>query len=65
MSLFRRSEEPSSVIRAVLAGTGPASSRGRGLKAVLIAIGGLAGVTAASAGISSLRRREEKTKDVS
>ncbi len=32
---------------------------GRGLKAVLIAVGSLAGVTAASAGISALRRREK------
>jgi hypothetical protein len=59
MSLLGRSEEPSSVISSILAGTGTDSGSGRRLKAVLIAIGGLAGVTAASAGISSLRRRQE------
>jgi hypothetical protein len=62
MSLLRRSEDPSGAIRSILAGTG-ASGSGLRLKAVLIAIGGLAGVTAASAGISSLRRRKEGAKD--
>jgi hypothetical protein len=63
MNLFKRSEEPSSVISSILAGTATASGRGRGLKAVLIGIGGLAGITAASAGISSLRRREKAKAD--
>jgi hypothetical protein len=38
---------------------------GTGVKAVVIAFAGLAGVTAASAGISSLRRRQKKPKDAS
>lgn len=63
MSLFGRSEEPFDLIRSVFPGTGTASGRGRRLKAVLVAIGGLAGITAASAGISSLRRREEAKAD--
>jgi hypothetical protein len=37
----------------------PLPQRGRALKAGAIAVGGLAGLTALSAGISSLRRRAE------
>jgi hypothetical protein len=49
MSLFsRKSDQP---------------AWGKNLKALLIAVGGLAGVTAASAGISSLRRRQGEAKD--
>ena len=36
---------------------------GKGLKRALIAVAGLAGLTAGSAGISSLRRREEGARD--
>jgi hypothetical protein len=36
----------------------PGGSSGRALKAGLIAVGGLAGLTAGSAGISSLRHKE-------
>lgn len=36
---------------------------GKGLKRGLIAAGGLVGLTAGSAGISSLRRRKEGTRD--
>jgi hypothetical protein len=36
---------------------------GKALKAGLIAAGGLAGLTAGSAGISSLRRRREGARD--
>jgi hypothetical protein len=45
----------------------PPSSRysGMGLKAVVVALAGLAGLTAASAGISSLRRRQKEPKDAS
>ena len=43
--------------------TSATAASGVGLKAILITIAGLAGVTAASAGISSLRRRQEKLKD--
>jgi hypothetical protein len=49
----------SSGIKSVLAGAGS----GRALKAGVIAAGGLAGLTAASAGISSLRRREQGARD--
>jgi hypothetical protein len=45
--------------KSVLAG----ASRGKALKAGVIAAGGLAGLTAASAGISSLRRRMEGASD--
>ncbi len=41
----------------------PASGAGKALTAGVIAVGGLAGLTAASAGISSLRRREEAGGD--
>ena len=46
-------------MRSFLAG----GAAGKRLKGVLITIGGLAGITAASARISSLRRREEEAKD--
>ncbi len=36
---------------------------GKGMKRGLIAAGGLAGLTAGSAGISSLRRRKEGARD--
>jgi hypothetical protein len=45
--------------KSVLAGASP----GNALKAGVIAAGGLAGLTAASAGISSLRRRMEGARD--
>jgi hypothetical protein len=45
--------------KSVLAGAGS----GKALKAGVIAAGGLAGLTAASAGISSLRRRMEGARD--
>jgi len=41
----------------------PDVGSGKTLKAALIAAGGLAGLTAASAGISSLRRHREGTRD--
>ena len=41
----------------------PSVGTGRALKTGLIAAGGLAGLTAASAGISSLRRRGEGASD--
>ena len=41
----------------------PSVDSGKATKAGLIAAGGLAGLTAASAGISSLRRRTEGTRD--
>ncbi len=43
----------------------PSVGAGRAVKTGLIAAGGLAGLTAASAGISSLRRRVEATTDES
>ena len=43
--------------------SGLPSSAGGALKTGLIAAGGLAGLTAASAGISSLRRRGEAASD--
>ena len=43
----------------------PSVNAGRAVKTGLIAAGGLAGLTAASAGISSLRRRVEGTTDES
>jgi hypothetical protein len=72
MRLFNRKSRPqrvletvsdsldvSSGIKTVLAGAGS----GKALKGGLIAAGSLAGLTAASAGISSLRRRQEGTRD--
>jgi hypothetical protein len=41
----------------------PGGSTGRALKAGLIAFGGLAGLTAGSAGISSLRDHREGARD--
>ena len=41
----------------------PGAGSGKALKAGLIAAGGLAGLTAGSAGISSLRRRREGASD--
>jgi hypothetical protein len=41
----------------------PSVDSGKALKAGLIAAGGLAGLTAGSAGISSLRRRTEGARD--
>jgi len=41
----------------------PDLNAGKGLKRGLIAAGGLAGLTAGSAGISSLRRRKEGARD--
>lgn len=41
----------------------PGAGSGKALKTGLIAAGGLAGLTAGSAGISSLRRRSEGAKD--
>jgi hypothetical protein len=41
----------------------PAGGSGKALKASLIAAGGLAGLTAGSAGISSARRRREGARD--
>ena len=66
MSVRKRDEEPLGAIRAFLASGGPSSgptTQGRGLKAALIALAGLAGVTAASAGISALRRRKGDAKN--
>lgn len=41
----------------------PTGGAGKAVKAGLIAAGGLAGLTAGSAGISSLRRRKEGARD--
>ena len=41
----------------------PGGGSGKALKAGLIAAGGLAGLTAGSAGISSLRRHREGARD--
>ena len=41
----------------------PGASSGKALKAGLIAVGGLAGLTAGSAGISSLRHHREEARD--
>jgi hypothetical protein len=41
----------------------PSGGSAKTLKAGLIAAGGLAGLTAGSAGISSLKRRSEGTRD--
>ena len=43
----------------------PRGGPGKALKAGLIAVGGLAGLTAGSAGISSLRRHKEGERDAS
>ena len=64
MGILSRHDEPGSIFRSVILGedSGPGRSVLGTVKAVAIAIGGLAGVTAASAGISALRKREEKAK---
>jgi hypothetical protein len=51
--------EVPSGIKSGLPGKGP----GKAVKTGLVAAGGLAGLTAASAGISSLRRRREGAED--
>jgi hypothetical protein len=62
-----KNDELIGVIRPLIEGMvdGKRSPQRRGWKTALVAVGGLAGVTAASAGISSLRRREEQAKDSS
>lgn len=67
MSILRGNDGPIGVIRSLVADMvdGEAPPQRRGWKTALVALGGLAGVTAASAGISSLRRREEQAKDSS
>jgi hypothetical protein len=67
VSILKGNDEPIGVIRSLIANMvdGQPSPQRRGWKTALIALGGLAGVTAASAGISSLRRREEQAKDSS
>lgn len=47
-------------IKSSLPGVGP---RSKALKTGMLAAGGLAGLTAGSAGISSLRRRKEGARD--
>jgi hypothetical protein len=48
---------------SALTGDEPAQRSTMGaLKAIAVAVGGLAGIAAASAGISALRRREEQAK---
>lgn len=57
-------EDATSILRSVIAGDEPGRSRSTmgTVKAIAVAIGGLAGLTAASAGISALRRREERAR---
>ena len=61
----RRSTTRSTMCRAGSSPDLPSVGAGRAVKAGLIAAGGLAGLTAGSAGISSLRRRIEGTTDES
>ena len=70
MRLFNRKSQLQRLADTVMDGLdGPSGlkpsmpSPGKGVKAGLIAAGGLAGLTAASAGISSLRRRKEGASD--
>lgn len=67
MSILKGNDRPIGVIRSLIADMvdGDTPPQRRGWKTALVALGGLAGVTAASAGISSLRRREEQAKDSS
>jgi hypothetical protein len=65
MRLWNRNSEPERALKSTQDSLGALSgslTRGRILMAGLIA-GGVAGLTAASAGISSLRRRVEGARD--
>lgn len=65
MKLLNRNSEPERALKSAQESLGPLSgslTRDRILLAGLIA-GGVAGLTAASAGISSLRRRVEGARD--
>jgi hypothetical protein len=65
MRFLRRKSGTERLLETVmdsLAAVGGSLTRGKALKAGLIA-GGVAGLTAGSAGISSLRRRLEGTRD--
>lgn len=57
-------EDAASILRSLTAGNELGRSRSTmdAVKAIAVAIGGLAGITAASAGISALRRREERAR---
>ena len=60
---FSRRSATRSMCRAGSSSSLPGVSSGKALKTGLIAAGGLAGLTAGSAGISSLRRRKEGARD--
>jgi hypothetical protein len=57
-------DKPTNILRSVITGehSSPRRSVAGAVKAIAVAIGGLAGVTAASAGVSALRKREEKAR---
>jgi hypothetical protein len=57
-------EDAASILRSLTAGNELGRSRSTmgTVKAIVVAIGGLAGITAASAGISAFRRREERAR---
>jgi hypothetical protein len=57
-------EHATGILRSVIAGGEPERARSTmgTVKAIVAAIGGLAGITAASVGISALRRREERAR---
>lgn len=62
MGIFGGHQEPTSILRSVITGEDPSPRRSAlgAAKTIAIAVGGLAGITAANAGVSALRKREER-----
>jgi len=62
VAIFGARDKPTDILRSAVMGEDPSPRRSAlgTVKAIAIAVGGLGGITAASAGISALRKREER-----